>query len=115
VCEALAAAISRRDSGALAALLDPAFQLRTPGAAPTSADAFLAGIRAIPGEILFVRLEQVEIDVSGEGALATGVQHAQVRVEAQTIDDRKPFVDWFVKDASGAWKLRVALDLPELG
>ena len=39
------------------------------------------------------------------------MQHAQVRVDGQVVDDRRPFVDWFVKDA-GEWRIRVAVDLP---
>lgn len=44
------------------------------------------------------------------GALVTGVQHARVHLDGQQIDDR--FVDWFVRGADGAWRARIALDLP---
>lgn len=95
-------------------MLAPDFVLRTPGADPTSAADFLAGIRALPAEIVFVRLEELEIDVHDSAAIATGIQHARVVVDGEQVDDRKPFVDWFVKHA-GQWKLRVALNLPEAG
>jgi hypothetical protein len=39
------------------------------------------------------------------------VQHAQVRMDGQLVDERRPFVDWFVKQAGG-WRIRVAIDLP---
>jgi hypothetical protein len=53
----------------------------------------------------------VEVDVSDAGALVTGIQHAQVRIEGTEIDDRRAFVDWFVK-RDGEWRILVAVDLP---
>ena len=51
------------------------------------------------------------VDLSGGSAVATGIQHARVQLEGQTIDERRPFVDWFVK-LDGEWRLRLAVDLP---
>ena len=81
--------------------------MRTPGGETRGAAAFLDAISQIPGEIVFVKLVALNVDVSGDSAVATGVQHAQVRMEGQTIDDRRPFVDWFVKhegDRVCAWR-----------
>ena len=58
----------------------------------------LDGVASIPGEVLAVRLEQLEVDVTPVGAVATGIQFAQVHVHGQLIDDRRGFVDWFVRD-----------------
>ena len=113
LAHALADAISRRDAAAISSMLASNFAMRTPGTGPTSAADFLEGIRSLPSEITFVRLEELEIDVHDSSAIATGIQHARVVVGGEQIDDRKPFVDWFVKQA-GAWKLRVALNWPEL-
>jgi len=66
---------------------------------------------AQPHEIVFVKLESVQIDLVSDGALATGIQHARVRIDGQDIDDRRAFVDWFVK-SDGKWQFRVAVDLP---
>jgi hypothetical protein len=41
----------------------------------------------------------------------TGIQHAQVRIDGKVIDDRRPFVDWFVFN-HGSWKIQVAVDVP---
>jgi hypothetical protein len=41
----------------------------------------------------------------------TGIQHARVRIDGEDIDDRRAFVDWLVPH-DGAWKFRVAVDLP---
>ena len=107
----IASAIERRDVDALASALAPGFLHRTPGGETRDADAFLRGIREIPGEILFVRLVSLAVDLSEGGALVTGIQHAQVRLDGKEIDDRRAFVDWFVKE-SGRWRMCVAVDLP---
>jgi uncharacterized protein DUF4440 len=109
--EHMATAISRRDVPAIRALLAPGFVHRTIGGGTTGVESFIRGIEQIPGDIVFVRVEQLEVDLAGDSALVTGVQHAQVRVDASLVDDRRSFIDWFVKDA-GYWRIRVAIDLP---
>lgn len=107
----IADAIAQRDLATIRALLSAEFTHRTPGRQPADADLFLRGIEQIPGEIAFVRLEQLEVDMSDTAALVTGIQHAQVRLDGEVIDDRRTFVDWFVKEG-GEWRIRVALDGP---
>ena len=108
---AMADAISKKDVDAIATLLAPGFVHRSPGGDPTDRERFIEGIRQIPGEIVFVKLESVQIDVVGDGAIATGIQRARVRIDGQDIDDRRAFVDWFVRH-DGTWKFRLAVDLP---
>jgi uncharacterized protein DUF4440 len=112
--EKIAAAIARRDLEAIRDLLAPGFVHRTHGGAGVGAKDFILGIEQIPGEITFIKLEQLQIDMSTGGALVTGVQHAQVLVDGQIVDDRRAFVDWFVKDA-GEWRIQAAVDLPGPG
>jgi ketosteroid isomerase-like protein len=107
----IADAFGRRDADAVVRWLAPGFIHRSPGGAGSDARSFAQAIRDIPGEILFVRLLAVEVDISGTGALVTGIQHAQVRIEGTAIDDRRAFVDWFVK-RDGEWRILVAVDLP---
>ena len=107
----MADAIARRDVAGVSGLLAPGFVHRTPGGDEAGAERFLEGIRSIPGEIVFVRLESTAIDLAGDDALMTGIQHARVRIDGQDIDDRRAFVDWFVRH-DGRWKFRVAVDLP---
>jgi hypothetical protein len=107
----LAAAIARRDVEAIRKQLAPGFVHRTHGGPGAQAEAFLQAIEQIPGEILVVNLERVEVDISPSGALVTGVQYAQVRVDGQIVEDRRGFVDWFVKHA-GEWRIQAAVDLP---
>ena len=108
--EAVANAIGTRDVNALRGLLAPGFVHRTHGGEVAGLEKFLAGIAAIPGEIMFVKLEDLRLDVTPAGVLATGVQHAQLRIDGQTIDDRRCFIDWFV-DVNGEWKIQAAVDV----
>jgi ketosteroid isomerase-like protein len=108
---AIADAIGARDVARLGTLLSADFVHRKAGAAATGAAAFLAAIERIPGEILAVNLARIEIDVAGDGALVTGIQHARVRVDGQLIEDTRPFADWLIKE-SGQWRLRAAVELP---
>lgn len=112
--QAIAEAIARRDTHAIGQLLAPDFLLRTPGGPTISAPEFLSRVRQIAVEIKFVRLEQLELDISPGGALVTGIQHAQMYADGETFDALRPFADWFVKNSAGRWQLRIALDLPEL-
>jgi hypothetical protein len=106
----IAEAIGRRDVAWLSAVLAPGFVQRTPAGDTNDATAFLRAIGGIEAEILLVRLEKVEIDVADSGALATGVQLARVKVNGEEVEDRRGFVDWFVK-VGGNWRLQVAVDL----
>jgi ketosteroid isomerase-like protein len=107
----MADAIARRDGDAIVTLVTADFVHRTPGEESRDLETFLRGIRAIPGDILFVRLTNLQVDVDGRSALLSGVQEARVRVEGQDVDDRRSFVDWYVKPGEH-WLLRVAVDLP---
>jgi len=109
--ERLAAAIGRRDFATIRASLAPDFIHRTAGGARVDTEAFFRAIEQIPGEITFVRLEQMEVDLCASGALVTGVQHAQVLVNGHVVDDRRRFVDWFVRHG-GEWRIQAAVDLP---
>jgi ketosteroid isomerase-like protein len=106
----IASAISKRDVAALRALLAPGFVARSPHGASGDADAFLSGITSIPGDIAFVHVENLQVDVHGDGALVTGQQHAQVTIDGAVIDDHRSFVDFFVR-TEGTWLLRVAVDI----
>jgi hypothetical protein len=108
--EAVAAAIGARDVPALRGLLAPGFVHRTHGGEVAGLETFLAGIAAIPGEIVFVKLEDLRLDVTPSGVLATGFQHAQLQIDGETIDDRRGFIDWFV-DVNGEWKIQAAVDV----
>ena len=105
----LAAAIARRDVAAVRGFLATGFVQRPAGGDGIDADAFLSGIAEIPGDIVFVRVERLTVDVTGDHALVTGHQRAQLNIDGSVVDDRRSFVDWFVREA-GDWKLRAAID-----
>ena len=111
VAERIARAIGARDLASLRPLLAPGFTHRTHGGDATTVEQFLAGVQAIPGEIVFVRLLDVHVDLTPKGALVTGIQHAQLQLDGQAIDDRRGFIDWFV-EIDGDWKIQAAVDLP---
>jgi ketosteroid isomerase-like protein len=113
VAYALTAAIAHKDTPTLVALLSPDFVLRTPGGPGVNAAEFIAGVQEIGVEIVFVRLEQLVVDVQDGTALVTGVQHARIREGGEMLDELRPFANWFVRGASGAWRLRIMLDLSE--
>ena len=109
---AVAAAIRAKDEHALLSYLSADFVLRRPGAKPQSAAEFVAAICQLSLELEFVRIEELTIDLTGDAALATGIQHSRVHMDGETIDSRQPFIDWFVKH-EGRWQLHVALDLSD--
>ena len=111
VSEQLARLIARRDTTALRGLLAADFVQRPAGGDAVGADAFLDGVAKIPGDILFVKVDQLTTDISGDHAIVTGVQQAQLKIDGALILDRRAFVDWFVRER-GAWRLRLAVDLP---
>lgn len=106
----VADAICKRDLAGLRTLLSSDFVIRRAGAGSSDTTAFLSAIGRIPGEIVSVNLARIEIDLSGEGALVTGVQHARVRLDDEVIEDTRPFIDWMVKEG-GQWRLRAAVEL----
>ncbi len=113
-------AIARRDRAALEALTDEAFILRVPGAPDVDRGGFIAGIAAIPGEILSVEAEHVAARRLGPAAgVVTGYQLARVRLDGTKIVDRAPFADVFTRHESG-WRMIFAfgvvpVDAPPAG
>jgi hypothetical protein len=113
VSHLIAAAIAGRDLVTLRRLLAPGFVARSFSGDSTGADAFLQGVASIPGEIGFVRVGDLQIDVDGDKALVTGVQEAQLTVDGSVVDDRRGFIDYFAR-VDGAWLLKVAVDVGSL-
>jgi hypothetical protein len=108
--EQLASAISRRDVATVRGFLADGFVQRPAGGAAVDTEAFLANIARIPGDIVFVKVEQLTVDIWGDSAIVTGVQQARLEIDGSIVNDRRAFVDWFVKE-TGDWKLRTAVDL----
>jgi ketosteroid isomerase-like protein len=111
VARRMAAAIGRRDRAAVQALLAPGFVHRTIGGGAATREEFLSAIEQMPFEIVSVVLTSLEVDLEGDVAIITGIQHARVRVDGKVVDDKRPFVDWMVKH-DGEWRFRAAIDVP---
>ncbi|HXE79781.1 MAG TPA: nuclear transport factor 2 family protein [Vicinamibacterales bacterium] len=107
----IASAIAARDTETLSAFLAPGFVYRTPGGDSLDVLAFLNNVRQIPGEVVFVRVQQLQIDVEGDAAIVSGIQHAQLKLDESVVDDVRSFVDFFVRRERG-WALRAAVGLP---
>lgn len=106
-------AIRAKDAKALGHTLTTDFVYRTPGAEFSRAE-FLQNIASLPGEILSVEGSELRVNVYGDTAVLTGVQHARVRTEDGVEQTGiNAFTDIFVK-RRGRWKLALAygVDLP---
>jgi len=110
ISEQLASAISRRDVAAVRGFLADGFVQRLVGEKAVDTETFLANITRIPGDILFVKVEQLTVDIWGDSAIVTGIQQARLEIDGSVVNDRRAFVDWFVKE-NGDWKVRTAVDL----
>jgi len=108
--EQLAGAIAKRDVTAVRAFLADGFVQRPAGGDAVDTETFLANITRIPGDILFVKVEQLTVDIWGDSAIVTGIQQARLEIDESVVNDRRAFVDWFVKETAD-WKLRTAVDL----
>jgi hypothetical protein len=109
--EEFARAIAGRRVAALRPWLAPGFTHRSHGGEAVDVEGFLRGIEGIPGEIVAVRVENLEVDPTPTGALVTGTQYAAVRIDGTLHEERRGFVDWFVR-IDGAWRIQAAVDLP---
>jgi Domain of unknown function (DUF4440) len=105
------AAIQRRDRAALESLTAEEFILRVPGAPDVDRAGFLAGIAAIPGEIVAVSGEKVAArSLGGDSGIVTGYQVARVRLDGSEIVDRQAFADVFER-RDGRWRMVFAFGI----
>jgi ketosteroid isomerase-like protein len=112
--EEIFTAIQTKDAEAISGLLAPDFLYRSPRAEDRNRDAFLEGIRAIPGAIEEIGLQDVHTLVLGETAVVTGVQAASVRLaDGNLVESHVAFTDVFHR-YQGGWQLRLAygIELP---
>ncbi|MBC8032455.1 MAG: nuclear transport factor 2 family protein [Pyrinomonadaceae bacterium] len=72
-------AIQRKDVELLGSFLSEDFVHRTSNGSESGKDDFLRSISAMPVEVVSIRGEHQRVDVYGEVAVLTGVQHAEWR------------------------------------
>jgi ketosteroid isomerase-like protein len=112
--EEIFAAIQAKDAEAIGSVLAPDFLYRSPRAEDRTREEFLEGIRAIPGTIEEIGLQDVHTLVFGETAVVTGVQVASVRLaDGNLVASHVAFTDVFHR-YQGEWRLSLAygIDLP---
>ena len=108
------AAIKNKDAAALERILDDQFVYRSPGGPDTEKAEFIRVATTLPIKLLSVWGENLQVNIYGETAVLTGVQHAQ----AQTDDGKEAissvaFTDIFVKRLNN-WTMALAYGV-ELG
>ena len=109
------AAIQRRDLAALQALTAETFIVRVPGATDVDRAGFLAGVAAIPGELLSVVGEHVAArQLGADQGVVTGYQIARLRLDGAEIVDRAPFADLFERH-DGRWRMTFAFGVAPAG
>ena len=107
-------AIKSKDSATLESLVADDFIYRTHFGAEANKGEFLKSITSFPLEILAIRGEELKVNVYGETAILTGVQHADVRTpEGNTEESAVAFTDVFVR-REGQWRMVLAygVELP---
>jgi ketosteroid isomerase-like protein len=107
-------AIKHKDAAALARILDDRFVYRSPHAPDAGKAEFIKAATSLPVKLLSVWGENLQVNIYGEMAVLTGVQHAKV----QTDDGKEAvssvaFTDIFVKRLNG-WAMILAFGV-ELG
>ncbi|HUS12785.1 MAG TPA: nuclear transport factor 2 family protein [Pyrinomonadaceae bacterium] len=108
------AAIKSKDANALAPMLADEFIYRTHFGAEADKRAFLESIASFPIEILSLRGEELKVNLFGETAVLTGVQHAEARPpEGEPEQSAVAFTDVFVR-REGRWLMVLAygVELP---
>lgn len=108
------AAIKSKDANALEPMLADEFIYRTHFGAEADKRAFLESIASFPIEILSLRGEELKVNLFGETAVLTGVQHAEARPpEGEPEQSAVAFTDVFVQ-REGRWLMVLAygVELP---
>lgn len=109
-------AIRAKDAKALERVLAPGFVYRAPGVELSRAE-FLQNVASLPGRILSVEGSELRVNVYGDTAILTGVQHSRVKTDdGVEHTSTVAFTDVFVRQR-GRWRLSLAygVELPERG
>ena len=109
------AAIHKRDAAVLDRILDDRFVYRSPSGAPDlNKTEFIRSATTLPVEILSVWGENLQVNIYGETAILTGVQHAQFQTDdGKEVISSVAFTDIFVKRLNN-WRMALAFGV-ELG
>jgi ketosteroid isomerase-like protein len=107
-------AIRNKDADALSRILDDEFVYRSPQGPDTAKADFIKAVTSLPIKILSVWGENLRVNIYGETAVLTGVQHAKVQMDdGEEAISSVAFTDIFVKSSQG-WLMTLAFGV-ELG
>jgi len=96
--------IRARDANKLRQYVAADFRWDAPDGKPRNRDEWLAGIAAIPGEIVSVSGMRLTTEVRDDRVTLCGVQRAIVKVNGEEKIDDQPYCnDWQQKD--GRWQV----------
>jgi uncharacterized protein DUF4440 len=96
--------IRTRDTGKLRDWAAVDFRYDAPDGKPRNRDEWLAGVAAIPGEIVSVSGMRLTTELRGDRVTVCGVQRAIVRLDGKELIDDQPYCnDW--KERDGRWQL----------
>lgn len=96
-------AIAGRDMNTLEGVLSEDFRFEDAGGQSGDRDAWLAGVRALPYQILSVETNELRLEAAGDHAELCGVQRATVLVEGKPVVDEAPFCDRWEKRSNRWW------------
>lgn len=108
------AAIKNKDAEALRRILADEFVYRSPNGPDTHKAEFIRVATTLPVKLLSVWGENLQVNIYGETAVLTGVQHAQVQTDdGKEVISSVAFTDIFVKRFNN-WTMTLAYGV-ELG
>ncbi|HYO70427.1 MAG TPA: nuclear transport factor 2 family protein [Archangium sp.] len=101
-------AIRTRDRQMLERILDERFEFRVPGNPPVDRAGFIAAILAIPGTIVSVESDDLEVRTYRDVGVLIGRQRARVQMaDGTTVTDLGAFTDIAIK-RGGQWRMVLA-------
>jgi hypothetical protein len=107
-------AIRKKDAPTLGRILDDQFVYRSPHGTDVCKADFIEAVTGLPVMILSIWGEHLQVNIYGEAAVLTGVQHAKVLTEDGTeAVSSVAFTDVFIKRLNG-WAMALAFGV-ELG
>jgi hypothetical protein len=107
-------AIKNQDAAALGRLLDDGFVYRSPHGPEAGKAEFIRAATSLPVKLLSVWGENLRLNIYGEMAVLTGVQHARVQTDdGEEAVSSVAFSDIFVRRSDG-WVMTLAFGV-ELG
>lgn len=96
--------IRGRNAATLRTVIAPDFRWHAPDGKSRTRDEWIAGVEAIPGEIVSVSGMRLTTEMRGERVTLCGVQRGILKLDGKELIDDVPFCDdWERRD--GGWQI----------